>query len=532
MSHPKEYVTTGALMQCSEGTAPMLFKATPRTTKIGGFKAGNEADILPLQNIPSFLICKKLTQMANGVPTPCVPAPTVWTDTYEAKVGGARALLKMSCMQCTAGQGKIEFITSGQAPLPPDVVAEMQSAQKESKEALDKAQQEKDSVGEAGFAEGLIPIWGSGRDLIHAAQTGDGWGIALNAGFLVWDVVSVVAGAFSFGTATAAMMAGKAGVRTALKAAGKVVLSSAKKQGAELLAKSAKVFKGLGPKIVDFTQGLACKLLKACFPAGTPIAVKGGYKNIEDIEVGDLVWSWDETTGDIGLKPVTAVMEKTAEALIEITSGSETIRATPKNPFWVGEAETGSWKNADELTEDDELWLLDKRNKSILSLDLQPQEKPVTVYNFEVAEWHTYFVGIWMMLVHNAPACINKVLREIAAGKKKLRLIMLGKTPGKSSKTGKEVFDRMVKDGKAKVLDTGQKIFEDSKGVWHDISKADMSHIEDAVKWWNRKGYKYGARSTEVRKWMLKSKNYVLDHFSLNRSAGGAVKDTYRLPLK
>jgi hypothetical protein len=411
MSHPKEYVTTGALMQCSEGTAPMLFKATPRTTKIGGFKAGNEADILPLQNIPSFLICKKLTQMANGVPTPCVPAPTVWTDTYEAKVGGAKALLKMSCMQCTAGQGKIEFITSGQAPLPPDVVAEMQSAQKESKEALDKAQQEKDSVGEAGFAEGLIPIWGSGRDLIHAAQTGDGWGMALNAGFLVWDVVSVVAGAFSFGTATAAMMAGKAGVRTALKAAGKVVLSGAKKQGAELLAKSAKAFKNVAKTAVEFAQGLKCKFLKSCFPAGTPVAVKGGYKNIEDIQVGDLVWSWDQVTGDIGLKPVVAIMENESNALIKITSGSETIQATPEHPFWVGESIKGNWKNADELTLEDELWLLDKRNKSIFSLDLEPQSQPVKVYNFEVAEWHTYFVGMWVMLVHNA--CYKKVFFDI-----------------------------------------------------------------------------------------------------------------------
>jgi Protein of unknown function (DUF1557). len=401
MSHPKEYVTTGALMQCSEGAAPMLFQATPRTTKIGGFKAGNESDCVPILNIPSFVICKKLTQMANGVPTPCMPAPTVWEDTYEAKVGGAKALLQMSCIQCTAGQGKIEFITSGQAPLPPDVVAEMQSAEKEGKEVLEKAKLEEDSVGEAGFAEGLIPIWGSGRDLIHAAQTGDGWGMALNAGFLVWDVASVVAGVFSFGTATAAMMAGKAGVRTAIKAAGKVVLSAAKKQGAELLAKSAKVFKGLGPKIADFTSGLACKLLKACFPAGTPIAAKGGYKNIEDIKVGDLVWSWDQFTGDIGLKPVTAIMENTADTLIKITSGSETISSTPEHPFWVGESINGNWKNADELTLEDELWLLDKRNKSIFSLELEPQTQPVKVYNFEVAEWHTYFVGMWMMLVHN-----------------------------------------------------------------------------------------------------------------------------------
>jgi hypothetical protein len=54
---------------------------------------------------------------------------------------------------------------------------------------------------------------------------------------------------------------------------------------------------------------------------------------------------------------------------------------------------------------DDELWLLDKRNKSIFSLDLEPQSRPVKVYNFEVADWHNYYVGIWMMLVHNAGEC-------------------------------------------------------------------------------------------------------------------------------
>lgn len=90
-----------------------------------------------------------------------------------------------------------------------------------------------------------------------------------------------------------------------------------------------------------------------------------------------MVWSWDEYTGDIGLKPVMAVMENSAETLIEITSGSETIRPTTEHPFWVGKPKTGGWENEDELTEDDEIWLLDKRNKGILSLDLQPLEKPV-----------------------------------------------------------------------------------------------------------------------------------------------------------
>lgn len=34
-----------------------------------------------------------------------------------------------------------------------------------------------------------------------------------------------------------------------------------------------------------------------------------------------------------------------------------------------------------------------------------------------------------------------------------------------------------------------------------------MSHIADALKWWNREGRKYGAKSKKVREWMLDSKN-------------------------
>lgn len=48
-----------------------------------------------------------------------------------------------------------------------------------------------------------------------------------------------------------------------------------------------------------------------------------------------------------------------------------------------------------------------KMMKGIFSIELEPQEEPLPVYNFEVADWHTYFVGMWMMLVHNL--CYKKV---------------------------------------------------------------------------------------------------------------------------
>ena len=182
MSHPLEYVITGALLQCSQGTAPMPFRATPRTTKIAGLLAGNALDKLPLVNIPSFVVCKKLTQLAGGTPTPCVPAPLLWQDTYPAKIGGADALLFRSCITCPVGQGKIEFLTSGQLPLPPAVSQDLKELKQEAEASLEQ-EPATDAVGEASFAEGLIPIWGSGRDFINAAQTGDKVGMALNGAF-------------------------------------------------------------------------------------------------------------------------------------------------------------------------------------------------------------------------------------------------------------------------------------------------------------------------------------------------------------
>ena len=85
----------------------------------------------------------------------------------------------------------------------------------------------------------------------------------------------------------------------------------------------------------------------------------------------------------------------------------------PSTRFGLGSSMYGAWKNAEDLTLDDELWLLDKRNKSIFSLDLEPQDQPVKVYNFEVADWHNYFVGMWMMLVHNSGDCGEGALKGV-----------------------------------------------------------------------------------------------------------------------
>jgi hypothetical protein len=46
--------------------------------------------------------------------------------------------------------------------------------------------------------------------------------------------------------------------------------------------------------------------------------------------------------------------------------------------------------------------LADASEKQIESLEIEELDVPVTVYNFEVEDWHTYFVSEIGVLVHNA----------------------------------------------------------------------------------------------------------------------------------
>lgn len=115
--------------------------------------------------------------------------------------------------------------------------------------------------------------------------------------------------------------------------------------------------------------------------------------------------------------------------------------------------------------------------------------------------------------------------------KQSLRDRYLGRTPGKSSRTGGEVIERMRTEGKIDTDLAGNTRFKASDGNWYPLDEADMAHKVDAVKWWNDGGRLFGAKSAEARAMMLNPDNYVLDHYSLNRSAGAILgRTTQYLP--
>ena len=106
----------------------------------------------------------------------------------------------------------------------------------------------------------------------------------------------------------------------------------------------------------------------------------------------------------------------------------------------------------------------------------------------------------------------------------------MGRTPGKKSKTGREVIDRMKNEGTARDGPGGTVEVKDKDGNWVPAEATDMSHLDDAVKYWNREGYKTGKKSPEVRRFMKDPGNYELEPSGSNRSRGAKLGEKYRPP--
>ena len=141
-----------------------------------------------------------------------------------------------------------------------------------------------------------------------------------------------------------------------------------------------------------------------CFVAGTLVLTAQGPVPIEAVGVGEMVLSRDSATGEQGLREVTELYGSQTSELIHVDLGDETITATPAHPFWV---QGLGWVDAGEFSAGDEVSLAQGGSATVVSVVREHLQSPQDVYNFEVADLHTYFVasaGVW---VHNA--CAAKV---------------------------------------------------------------------------------------------------------------------------
>ena len=118
---------------------------------------------------------------------------------------------------------------------------------------------------------------------------------------------------------------------------------------------------------------------------------------------GDVVLAANEETGEVAYKEVVRTFVNTTDEITHVTienaeGEQETIDSTPEHPFYV---EGLGWVEASALHPGMTIWFSNGTKGTVEDISNEGLEEPVTVYNFEVAEFHTYFVGECGALVHN-----------------------------------------------------------------------------------------------------------------------------------
>jgi hypothetical protein len=104
-------------------------------------------------------------------------------------------------------------------------------------------------------------------------------------------------------------------------------------------------------------------------------------------------------SSDFSVNRVLIVEKHPSNEIVHISiSDNETINATPEHPFYVP---AKGWTSAVNLRTGDVLYTLNGEYVVAEQVQHEILENPVWVYNFEVADDHTYFVGQNGVGVHN-----------------------------------------------------------------------------------------------------------------------------------
>ncbi len=147
------------------------------------------------------------------------------------------------------------------------------------------------------------------------------------------------------------------------------------------------------------------RLLRAnpcCFTKGTPVLTEDGLRPIEEIQVGDKVWSRNPETGDTALKEVTDAIPRHEREIwtVEVSAhdgDTEIFETTEEHPWWIiGKG----WLRTDELLSSG-MQVETQDGKILDVISVSKTDRIDGTYNITVEDFHTYFVGDLKVLVHN-----------------------------------------------------------------------------------------------------------------------------------
>ncbi len=178
-----------------------------------------------------------------------------------------------------------------------------------------------------------------------------------------------------------------------------------------------------------------------CFTGDTLVYTRDGYKPIKGIQKGDEVYSRNAETGETGFREVEEVFCTTAHTIYHVwIDGKEEIKTTAYHPVYV---EGQGWVTAINLREGDAIETMDGM-ACITKIVKERHEEPVTVYNFHVKEWASYFVGEVRVYVHNGEDSGHKGLHNVAAW---IKHDVYNEIRNKFGKNGVDKFVHSMKKG-------------------------------------------------------------------------------------
>ena len=134
-----------------------------------------------------------------------------------------------------------------------------------------------------------------------------------------------------------------------------------------------------------------------------------GYVATETIKAGDKVIAANPETGEQAVKTVVQTFVNETDELVHVSVNGETITTTPEHPFYVPQK---GWTGAIHLRAGDMLVLSNGEYVVVEKVEHELLESPVKVYNFEVEDFHTYYVSEYGVLVHNVCGTQRAAMRE------------------------------------------------------------------------------------------------------------------------
>ncbi|MEG2110580.1 MAG: polymorphic toxin-type HINT domain-containing protein [Clostridium sp.] len=331
---------------------------------------------------------------------------------------------------------------------------------------------------------GHIPVWG----IINAAWGAyDGYNYAKKKNLKGWKKAGAIVGGAVISTVNPfkKLKVGKVAKRVrkvVKKRKSTKVVAKRVRKAAKKVSKSKSSSKKLAKKVSKVPKKKKTKKSSkvsrnkkdkdleggVCFTAGTLISTKDGLIPIEDIEEGKLVWSQNPETGEIKLKKVVQTFTNEADTILKIKVDGEVIEATEQHVFYIDNV---GWIPANMIEEGDTVVLQSGEKVTVDEIDKVVYDELITVYNFEVEDFHTYFVSDSGVLVHNT--CLEKSSSNASSNFKTQKLLdshyeKHGNEFGDISKKqyvegAQKLIGSSGSDIMIKVKDNGDKLFYNSK---------------------------------------------------------------------